>query len=93
MLSGRPGRVLDEFAVDLPRPRSLADPRLADLRHARGAARMTRYLLAGLLVALFVAAWQGVATLDSVDDLTLASPVETCGRCATTGACCATTPA
>ena len=38
---------------------------------------MTRYLLAGLLVALFVAAWQGVATLDSVDDLTLASPVET----------------
>ncbi len=38
---------------------------------------MTRYLLAGLLVALFVAAWQGVATLDSVDDLTLASPLET----------------
>ena len=32
VLSGRPGRVLDEFAVDLPRPRSLADPRLADLR-------------------------------------------------------------
>ena len=45
--------------------------------HARGAARVTRYLLAGLLVALFVAAWQGVATLDSVDDLTLASPLET----------------
>jgi ABC-type nitrate/sulfonate/bicarbonate transport system permease component len=38
---------------------------------------MTRVLLAGLLIALFVAAWQGVATLDSVDDLTLASPVET----------------
>jgi ABC-type nitrate/sulfonate/bicarbonate transport system permease component len=38
---------------------------------------MTRVLLAGLLLALFVAAWQGVATLDSVDDLTLASPVET----------------
>jgi ABC-type nitrate/sulfonate/bicarbonate transport system permease component len=38
---------------------------------------MTRALLAGLLLALFVLAWQGVATLDSVDDLTLASPVET----------------
>ncbi|MET0511486.1 MAG: ABC transporter permease [Thermoleophilaceae bacterium] len=38
---------------------------------------MTRVLLAGALLALFVLAWQGVATLDSVDDLTLASPVET----------------
>ncbi len=38
---------------------------------------MTRVLLAGALIALFVLAWQGVATLDSVDDLTLASPVET----------------
>jgi ABC-type nitrate/sulfonate/bicarbonate transport system permease component len=38
---------------------------------------MTRALLAGLLLVLFVLAWQGVATLDSVDDLTLASPVET----------------
>ena len=38
---------------------------------------MRRYLLvAGLLVA-FVAAWQGVASLSGVDDLTLASPVET----------------
>jgi putative hydroxymethylpyrimidine transport system permease protein len=36
-----------------------------------------RYLLATLLLALFVLAWQGVASLDSVDDLTLASPVET----------------
>jgi len=36
-----------------------------------------RYLLAALLVALFVLAWQGIASLDSVDDLTLASPVET----------------
>ena len=36
-----------------------------------------RYVLAGLLLALFVLAWQGVASLDSVDDLTLASPVET----------------
>jgi putative hydroxymethylpyrimidine transport system permease protein len=36
-----------------------------------------RYLLATLMIALFVLAWQGVASLDSVDDLTLASPVET----------------
>jgi NitT/TauT family transport system permease protein/putative hydroxymethylpyrimidine transport system permease protein len=33
-------------------------------------------LLSGLLLLAFVAAWQGVASLDSVDDLTLASPVE-----------------
>ena len=32
---------------------------------------------AALLLAGFVALWQGVATLDSVDDLTLASPAET----------------
>jgi len=38
---------------------------------------MRRYLFAGLLLALFVLAWQGVATLHSVDNLTLASPVET----------------
>jgi putative hydroxymethylpyrimidine transport system permease protein len=38
---------------------------------------MTRALLATLLIALFVLAWQGVASLESVDDLTLASPVET----------------
>jgi putative hydroxymethylpyrimidine transport system permease protein len=36
-----------------------------------------RYVVSGLLLALFVVAWQGVASLDSVDDLTLASPVET----------------
>jgi putative hydroxymethylpyrimidine transport system permease protein len=35
-----------------------------------------RIALAALLLALFVLAWQGVASLDSVDDLTLASPVE-----------------
>ena len=29
------------------------------------------------LLCLFVLAWQGIASLDSVDDLTLASPVET----------------
>ena len=38
---------------------------------------MTRIALAAALVALFVLAWQGLASLDSVDDLTLASPVET----------------
>jgi len=36
-----------------------------------------RYWLSALLAALFLLAWQGVASLDSVDDLTLASPVET----------------
>jgi putative hydroxymethylpyrimidine transport system permease protein len=36
-----------------------------------------RYVLPCLLLALFVLAWQGVASLHSVDDLTLASPVET----------------
>jgi putative hydroxymethylpyrimidine transport system permease protein len=36
-----------------------------------------RYALGALLLALFVLAWQGVASLESVDDLTLASPLET----------------
>jgi putative hydroxymethylpyrimidine transport system permease protein len=36
-----------------------------------------RYWLSALLVLLFLLAWQGLASLDSVDDLTLASPVET----------------
>ena len=36
-----------------------------------------RYVLSAALLVLFVLAWQGVASLDSVDDLTLASPVET----------------
>jgi ABC-type nitrate/sulfonate/bicarbonate transport system permease component len=38
---------------------------------------MRRGIGAALLVAAFVAAWQGVASLESVDDLTLASPAET----------------
>jgi ABC-type nitrate/sulfonate/bicarbonate transport system permease component len=38
---------------------------------------MRRVALATGLIALFVLAWQGVASLESVDDLTLASPVET----------------
>jgi putative hydroxymethylpyrimidine transport system permease protein len=36
-----------------------------------------RVALVALLLAAFVALWQGVASLGSVDDLTLASPVET----------------
>jgi ABC-type nitrate/sulfonate/bicarbonate transport system permease component len=36
-----------------------------------------RYALSAALLVLFVLAWQGIASLDSVDDLTLASPVET----------------
>ncbi len=38
---------------------------------------MRRVLLAAALIALLVAAWAWVASLDSVDDLTLASPGET----------------
>jgi len=32
VLSPRPGRVVEQFEVDLPRPRSLADPALAELK-------------------------------------------------------------
>ena len=39
--------------------------------------RVMRVPLALALIALFVLAWQGIASLQSVDDLTLASPVET----------------
>jgi putative hydroxymethylpyrimidine transport system permease protein len=38
---------------------------------------MRRAVLSALLLAVLVAAWQGVASLESVDDLTLASPTET----------------
>ena len=38
---------------------------------------MRRWGLVALLLAAFVALWQGIASLQSVDDLTLASPVET----------------
>lgn len=38
---------------------------------------MRRAPLVLLLLAVFVAAWQGIASLGAVDDLTLASPVET----------------
>jgi putative hydroxymethylpyrimidine transport system permease protein len=40
---------------------------------------MRRMLLSGGLLALFLAAWALVASIDSVDDLTLASPGETLG--------------
>jgi ABC-type nitrate/sulfonate/bicarbonate transport system permease component len=36
-----------------------------------------RWVLAAALLALFLLAWQGVASLESVDDLLVASPVET----------------
>jgi putative hydroxymethylpyrimidine transport system permease protein len=39
-------------------------------------AALRRVLLAGLLLAAMVGVWQWVASLDSVDDLTLASPAE-----------------
>jgi ABC-type nitrate/sulfonate/bicarbonate transport system permease component len=38
---------------------------------------MRRAALSAFMLLAFVAAWQGVASLHSVDDLTLASPVET----------------
>jgi ABC-type nitrate/sulfonate/bicarbonate transport system permease component len=36
-----------------------------------------RYVIAACLLGLFVLAWQGVASLDSVDDLIVASPTQT----------------
>jgi ABC-type nitrate/sulfonate/bicarbonate transport system permease component len=36
-----------------------------------------RWLFAAFLLALFLLAWQGLASLESVDDLLVASPVET----------------
>ena len=89
VLSPRPGRVVADFDVDLPRPRSVTGAGLRRAQGARpgGAALMRRVALAAGLVGLFVLAWQGVASLDSVDDLTLASPTETSTLCATTGAC------
>jgi ABC-type nitrate/sulfonate/bicarbonate transport system permease component len=38
---------------------------------------MRRVVLSGVLLAALIALWQGVASLESVDDLTLASPTET----------------
>ena len=54
---------------------------------------MRRVLLAGLLLAACVGVWAWVASLDSVDDLTLASPGgDRGGVRRTTGRCCGTTP-
>ena len=50
-----------------------------------GRDRAVRVGLAAALLALFVLAWQGVASLDFVDDLTLASPSRPSTRCVTTG--------
>ena len=36
-----------------------------------------RWLLAAMLIGLFLLAWEGVASLESVDDLLVASPTET----------------
>ncbi len=105
ILSPRPGRVVAELEVALPRPRRRRElvaepafgrwsrprstrssaarstrrrraPRAAAARRA-GGRLVRRALLATALLLLFVAAWQAVASLDSVDDLTLASPAET----------------
>ena len=82
VLSRRPGRVVAELDVDLPRPRdrraAVTDPRVAEsARAGAGGPRVRRVLLAAALIALLVAAWAWVASLASVDDLTLASPGET----------------
>ena len=47
---------------------------------------LRRYGLAAALLLGALAAWQGVATLDSVDDLTLASPAEVVGALVDDGA-------
>ena len=78
VLSPRPGRVVAELTVELRAPARRDEPGVRRPRAQRpGGAGPVRYLLAALLLALFVLAWQGVASLESVDDLTLASPVET----------------
>ena len=81
VLSPRPGRVVGRLrgATCRGRARSPSARASPSSRRARWRRcddlRRRRSPLA--LVCLFVLAWQGVASLDSVDDLTLASPVET----------------
>ena len=48
---------------------------------------MRRWLPAALLLVLFVAAWQGVASTARVDNFTLASPTETWEPSGTTTRC------
>ena len=83
VLSAAAGPHGAEFEVALPRPRSVTRPELAQLQaRSRWRRCVMRPVLSGALLVLFVLAWQGVASLHWVDDLTLASPVETCGRAA-----------
>ncbi len=88
VLSARPGRVVAELEVRPPASppppgaagrSGVRSPGRTRTRRAGGGSAVsgTRILLAGLLLAAFVAAWQGVASLHGVDDLTLASPSET----------------
>ena len=80
VLSPRPGRVVAEIEVDLAGPRDVTSAGVRRRQAARtgGARHMRRYLgRRRWLLVLFVLAWQGVASLHSVDDLTLASPIET----------------
>src|SRR5207248_466814 len=66
-------------AAAAPPARACHRPRLRGAEGARpgGARGVRRWLLSGALVAGAIAAWQGIASLPGVDDLTLASPVET----------------
>ena len=81
VLSPRPGRVVAEIEVGPRRARATSTSpefgavkrrALEALGYERGTCGRRRRCC-----VLFVLAWQGVASLHSVDDLTLASPVET----------------
>ena len=78
-----PGRVVAELEVPIPRPRdrraAVTDPELARLRAQALEALRVRRVAArrGCCWPRSSASGQRVASLDSVDDLTLASPAET----------------
>ena len=88
---------MTELDVPLARPRdrraAVADPGSSELRERalEALGRMKRTLLVTLLLAGAVAAWAWVASLDSVDDLLVASPGETAEALRTTARCCSTT--